>query len=203
MKKEEFNVILAGVGGQGIIFTGHILSTAALKSGYPLYCAENHGMAQRGGAVVTNLRFGNEIYTPQILEERADIIVGFEPLETLRTLHFLNPKGMIIINSKIIAPIQTTKSGEKNYPSIRSIKNFISERFDNTVMFYATTIAEKAGNPLTMSTVMLGAIAACKVLPIPEEVIQTVISEHVREEFLDINIKVFEEGYQHVKKMLK
>jgi len=199
MVKDEINIILAGIGGQGIIRVGRILSTAALKSGFHLYYSETHGMAQRGGAVVSKLRFGDNVYSQQIMGAHADLLVGLEPLEALRNIHSLGSKGMMIVNTKRILPAHAAKSDKKGYPSLKTIKNFVSKRFDNVVMFDATSLAEKAGNPLTMNVVLLGAIAATRVLPIPEKKIKDAISEHVPKDLLRINKKAFELGYNQIK----
>lgn len=199
MKIDEINIILAGIGGQGIIRVGRILSTAALKSGFHLYYSETHGMAQRGGAVVSKLRFGDNVYSQQIMGGQADLMIGLEPLEALRNLHLLDPKGMIIVNTKRIVPALASKSDKKGYPSLKTIKNFVSKRFDNVVMFDASPLAEKAGSPLTMNVVLLGAIAATGVLPIPEKKIKDAISEHVPKNFIKINKKAFELGYKQIK----
>jgi indolepyruvate ferredoxin oxidoreductase beta subunit len=203
MKKDEFNIVMAGVGGQGIILVGRILSTAILKSGYHLYYAETHGMARRGGAVVSKLRFGNGIHTPNMLGSTADIVVGFEPLEALRHIHFLNPKGMIIVNTRKIMPALASKEGGKGYPSVSEIEEFISKRFDRRILFDATAMAEKTGNPLTMSVLLLGAMSATGILPIKEDLINDSMSEHIREDMMDVNRNAFELGYRYVKEILE
>jgi indolepyruvate ferredoxin oxidoreductase beta subunit len=194
MNNGVVNIVLAGVGGQGILLIGRILSTAALKSDLHVYHSETHGMARRGGTVLSRLRLGDELHTPLILGGQADILVGFEPMETLRNIHYLRLDGLVISNTRRIMPAQLSKEQTREYPSMTGIENFITNRFNNAVIFDATALAEKTGNHLTMNIVLLGVLVASEVLPFPAETVGEAMEEHIPANLLDDNKKALKLG---------
>ncbi|MEA1976142.1 MAG: indolepyruvate oxidoreductase subunit beta [Bacillota bacterium] len=194
MKKVK-NVLLSGVGGQGIILASKVLSVGLIEAGFDVKMSEVHGMAQRGGSVTTQVRFGEKVYSPIIGLGQADILVGFEKMEAGKWLEFLNPAGKIVINDFKIpsAPILT---GDVQYPEgiIKEIKSKIK---DVTVVD-GPDLAKKVGNVKTMNIAIMGSLIKALEL---DKVInwEEVIAKVVKEKFVDVNIKAFNLGMAQVK----
>lgn len=187
------NILLAGVGGQGIILASKILSIGLINAGYDVKMSEVHGMAQRGGSVTTQVRYGDKVYSPIIGKGQADVLVSFETMETSRYLDYLNADGRIVINEHQI-PSATVLAGLADYPE--GVIETIKERA-NTTVFKAAEIAESLGNPKTMNVVLVGALI--KALGLEELDWETVIKETVKERFVEINLKALEAGMAQVK----
>jgi indolepyruvate ferredoxin oxidoreductase beta subunit len=196
MKNKNLNLIVAGVGGQGILRTDQILCNAAMNQGYDVYCFEEHGMAQRGGSVASFIRFGKDIYTPFMLEGRANLLVAFEPVEALRPLRFMNNKGLAIINTRPIIPVSVSSNKDIEYPEMEKIRTSLNENLEKVVYFDATYLAEKAGSAITMNAVMLGAISASGLLEIPKERFMESIMDRVPRKAFEMNQKAFDLGCQ-------
>lgn len=148
------NILLCGVGGQGTILASKLLSHALVNAGYDVKMSEIHGMSQRGGSVTTQVRYGDEVYSPIIGKGSADILVSFEAMEALRYLDDLNPSGVVVVNRYEI-PTATTLSGQETYPKdvIERIKSAAKAS-----VLDAARIAEELGNPKCMNVVLLGAL---------------------------------------------
>src|SRR5512135_3111205 len=116
-----FNILIAGVGGQGVLLTSKIIAEAALLSGLDVKQSEVHGMAQRGGSVLSQVRFGDRVYSPIVSEGEADLLIGFEPLETARYLHYLKDDGAVIYNTRTIGTIGVSIAAEKYPPDINEV----------------------------------------------------------------------------------
>lgn len=199
---KEFNIVLAGVGGQGILLAAEILGTAALKEGLNVRVSEIHGMAQRGGAVISNVRIGEKVLAPTVLEGTADMLLGFEPLETLRNLKFASEKTLVLMNNEAIAPPElTTKM--MNYPSLDEITEKINLFTKNVVVMEAAKLAEKAGSILTRNIVLIGGLAATGEMPVQTESLKEAMRELVPGKYTEMNMKAFELGYKYVKKKAK
>ena len=183
------NIVLAGVGGQGILLAAEILGTAAVKEGYNVQVSELHGMAQRGGAVVSNVRIGEKAIAPTVLEGTADVIVGFEPMEALRSIKFASEKTLIIINSRPF------KISGTEYPNVKEILKGINGFTDNVVAVDAVALTEKAGAVVALNIVMVGALAAAEKLPISLKTLKEALRELVPAKHLDMNMRAFELGY--------
>jgi indolepyruvate ferredoxin oxidoreductase beta subunit len=196
---DEFNVVLAGVGGQGILLAAEVLGTAAIKEGLNVQVSEIHGMAQRGGAVVSAIRIGERALSPTVLEGQADVLVGFEPIETLRSLRFASEKTLVIMNKSQITPTELTAKKLK-YPSMKEILDKIHRFTKKIVVLDAAKLARKAGNILTENVVLIGALAATEKLPMKNESIVEALRELVPAKHLDTNLKAFEFGFESVKK---
>lgn len=184
------SILLVGVGGQGTILAGKILSQALLMEGYDVKMSEIHGMSQRGGSVSTHVRYGEKIESPVIERGGADILVGFELMEALRWLEYLSQSGDLIVNNYQINPMPVLV-GKAEYPSNLQDELIKSAR---TVLFNAFDEAKALGDPRTMNTVLLG--AAAKKMGLAKLAWETVISQEVRTEFFDINIKAFKRGLE-------
>lgn len=179
------DILIVGVGGQGIILASEILSRAALGQGLNIKKAETHGMAQRGGSVVTHVRLSDSvIYSPLIPWGTADVMIAFEPLEALRYLKYINENTALIVNSN---PVKIA-----DYPDVGEILAEI-EKYGNPVILDALKLAEEAGNTLTQNTVILG--AASRYIPVKKEIIKETIRETVKKA-VDENLKAFELGAQ-------
>lgn len=195
----EFNIVLAGVGGQGILLAAEILGTAALKDKLNVRVSEIHGMAQRGGAVVSNVRIGEKVLAPTVLEGQADVLLGFEPLETLRSLRFASEKTLVVMNTEAIPPTELAARMMK-YPSLEEIGEKIRHFTKKVVAVEAAKLAKKAGNVLTENVVLIGALAASEKMPVKNESILEALRELVPSKHLDVNVKAFKLGYECVKK---
>lgn len=199
---KEFNIVLAGVGGQGILLAAEILGTAALKEGLNVRVSEIHGMAQRGGAVISNVRIGEKVLAPTVLEGTADMLLGFEPLETLRNLKFASEKTLVLMNNEAIAPPELT-TRMMNYPSLDEITEKINLFTKNVVVMEAAKLAEKAGSILTRNIVLIGGLAATGEMPVQTESLKEAMRELVPGKYTEMNMKAFELGYKYVKKKAK
>jgi indolepyruvate ferredoxin oxidoreductase beta subunit len=196
---KEFNIMLAGVGGQGILLAAEILGTAAIKEGLNVRVSELHGMAQRGGAVVSNVRIGEKVLAPTVLDGQADVLLGFEPLETLRNLKFASEKTLIIMSDEKIPPTELAAKMMK-YPCMEEIVEKIHCFTKNVTVVEAAKLAKKAGNILAQNVVLIGALAATGKMPVKTESIMKALRELVPSKHLDINVKAFKLGYECVKK---
>ncbi|MEA2089780.1 MAG: indolepyruvate ferredoxin oxidoreductase subunit beta [Thermoproteota archaeon] len=196
---KKFNIVLAGVGGQGILLAAEILGTASIKEGFNVRVSEIHGMAQRGGAVVSHVRIGGEVYAPTTTEGKADIILGLEPLEALRNITFASEKTMVLLNTERLLP-GVLFSQENSYPNLQTIIEKIRMFTSNVLTLDAADLAKKAGNILTRNTVMLGGLAATQTLPIKTGNLKEAISELVPKKYLETNLRAFKLGCETVKK---
>lgn len=187
------SIMIVGVGGQGTLLASRILGNVAIKSGFDVKVSEVHGMSQRGGSVVTYVRYGNEpVYSPVIGEGGADIIMAFEELEAYRSLPFLKKGGVLLVNSQCIDPMPVIMGKEK-YPE--NIIEKIEKKGVRLTAVNALCLAEKAGSVKAVNVVLIGLLA--KNTDIKREVWEEVIKETVPEKFLDINLKAFGLGYDH------
>ena len=179
------NVFICGVGGQGILLASEILSEVALGRGLDVKKSEVHGMAQRGGAVVSHVRFGDRVYSPVIADGEADLLVSFEKMEALRWLHSLRPAGTLVVNSQEIVP-----SGLDEYP--REIDEDLRRRVPDLLSVDALTLAEEAGNIRAVNTVMLGAFSSF--LEFDDADWRKAIEARVPPKTVDVNLRAFELG---------
>ncbi len=189
MSNNVKNILLAGVGGQGILLASEILSEVLMLSGYDVKKSEIHGMAQRGGSVTSHVRYGARVFSPIIPEGKADILFGFEQLETFRYLPMLRPGGRVLVNDlKILPP--AVALGKEKYP--QEIPGKIAERFPETKVVHGMDLALEAGNARTVNTVLIGALS--NLMDIAEETWLQAIRNMVPERFLDENLKAFALG---------
>lgn len=188
--KANVNMLLVGVGGQGTILASRIITDVALRQGYDVKMTEIHGMAQRGGSVVTQVRMGEKIHSPLIEPGQADYIVAFEQLEALRWLHFLNDKGTIIVNTQRINPM-TVITGAAEYPN--DALEQIEAQAPKMVPLNALEVAEQLGNMRVVNVVLLGAMA--KQMDIPQADWLAALEATVPARFLELNLKAFQAGY--------
>ena len=183
------NIMIVGVGGQGTLLTSRILGKLATRAGYDVKLSEGHGMAQRGGSVVTFVRYGDNVAEPIVEEGQADVLIAFERLEALRYIHFLKKDGSVIVNDWRIDPI-TVVTGVAQYPE--NIIDTLKEK-RNTIVVEATEEAKKLGAPRTFNVIVLG--AAAKYMGFDKEDWLDVIETTVPPKTIEINKKAFEIGY--------
>ncbi|MCX6820818.1 MAG: indolepyruvate oxidoreductase subunit beta [Candidatus Aenigmarchaeota archaeon] len=189
----EFNVAVAGVGGQGILTLAEILTEAAFKQGYDVRMSELHGLAQRGGSVTSQVRFGTKVYSSLIKAGHADVVFALEPLEGLRAAK-LGAAGRthFIINTHEIVPVSVTDLGDK-YPTLADVKAKLKAFSKQVIDADATGIAERETGSAVMSNIyMLGIASARGLLPIRRELLLEAIKENVPEKYFELNRKIFE-----------
>ncbi|MCD6532085.1 indolepyruvate oxidoreductase subunit beta [bacterium] len=186
------SIFITGVGGQGIILASELLSEVALSGGYDVKKSEVHGMAQRGGSVVSAVRFGEKVYSPVISEGEADVLLAFEPLEALRTLHFAKPEGKVIVNTRPIMPA-TVASGAATYP--QDLFDRIKKEVPDVVMLDGYALAKQAGSTRTVNVVLLGALS--NFLPFSEDDWMKAIERRVPPKYLEQNKTAFKLGRNH------
>ena len=184
-----FNILIAGVGGQGVLLTSKIIAEAALLQGLDVKQSEVHGMAQRGGSVLSQVRFGDKVYSPIIAEGEADLLIGFEPLETARYLHFLHEGGIAVYNTHPIGTIGVS-IGKETYP--QDIHETIEKYVPQVHPFDATNVAVEVGEKRAVNLVLLG--AALRFLPLDPSVVDNAITNSVPKKLLELNRKAFLAG---------
>lgn len=186
---ETKNIMIVGVGGQGTLLTSRILGGITLHAGYDVKLSEVHGMAQRGGSVVTFVRYGEAVTEPIVEEGQADVLIAFERLEALRYAHFLKPGGVLIVNDQRINPI-TVLTGAAEYP-----ENILETLKANHQVIAVDAMAEakKLGNAKVFNVIVLG--IAARHMDFKKEDWYTVIENTVPPKTVEINQKAFETGY--------
>ena len=180
------NIMIVGVGGQGTLLASRILGNTVINEGYDVKVSEVHGMSQRGGSVVTYVKYGDKVYSPIVDKGEADIILAFELLEAYRALPYLKKGGKIIVNDQKIDPMPVI-SGLTKYPEN------ITEKLPDATVVDALSLAKEAGNIKAVNVVLIGVMA--KSTDIPYENWVETIKTTVPSKFLEVNLKAFELGY--------
>lgn len=182
------NILLVGVGGQGTILASKILSAGLVQAGYDVKMSEIHGMAQRGGSVSTQVRYGEKVFSPIIDKGEADILVSFEIMEALRWLEYLKPGGKVIVNDYRI-PSAPILMGKQDYPE--GVLEIIAGKVGTTVI-KASKIAQDLGNVKAMNIVLFGAMV--KAMELTNISWEAIIADNVKEKFAALNVKAFQAG---------
>jgi len=185
-------LVMVAVGGQGNLLASSVLGEAALLAGVPMRMSEIHGMAQRGGVVESALIFG-DAQSPIISDGDADVLMGFEPAETLRALGKCNARSVVITNLAPLMPF-TVNIGMGVYPDLKKLQELIRAKTARLIAFNATTLAREAGNVLSVNMVLLGALTQAGVLPLTAEHVKAAMRRKTKAAFLDGNLKAFEMG---------
>jgi indolepyruvate ferredoxin oxidoreductase beta subunit len=201
-KKKALEVIICGVGGQGVVLMSELLGTAAVKGGIGVKGSEVLGMAQRGGSVFSNLRLGDDIYSPLTAEGTCDILLAVEPSEAIRNIQYLSRSSIVILNTTRVLPF-TVFLGQSGYPEIEAILGKLKKVSERVIALDASQIARKAGNIQTTNVVMMGALFGTGLLPISVEIAKDVVKNRVPAKAIDANLKAFDMGYAEVQKQLK
>jgi indolepyruvate ferredoxin oxidoreductase beta subunit len=190
------DILIAGVGGQGILLTTNVIGQAAVRKNYKVIGTETHGMAQRGGSVVSHVRIG-DVYSPLIPKGHADFLISLEPAEALRNISYLRENGFSIIN---IVPFIPRISSAK-YPKIEEILENLLE-LSQAILIDAIKIAEKAGSRLAANIAILGATSAVREFPLNDKLLKEVILESVPPKTVDINLRAFDLGREEALEQL-
>lgn len=183
-------IMIVGVGGQGTLLASRILGNVAINQGYDVKVSEVHGMSQRGGSVVTYVKYGDKVYSPIIDEGEADIVLAFELLEAYRALPYLKKGGKLIVNTQQINPMPVI-TGAMEYPA--DIEGKLKDAVDTTAID-ALALAEQAGNQKAVNVVLIGVMA--KNTDVAYEKWVDALKQTVPEKFLEVNLKAFELGYR-------
>ncbi|MFC1910386.1 indolepyruvate oxidoreductase subunit beta [Chloroflexota bacterium] len=193
---KELNIIICGVGGQGIVSVSELLGNAAIRDGQPVKGSEVLGMAQRGGSVLSNIRIGEDAFAPLIPETKSDLLLAVEPSEVLHYLGYVNKDSLIILNTHKVVPY-TVALGHSIYPEIATIIQGIKAKRIKIIELDADRLAKEAGDQRTTSVVMLGALLGSGRVPISVETVKAVISEHFPNKVAKINCHAFDLGYKY------
>lgn len=183
------NVLLAGVGGQGVVLAAEILALAAANSGFDVLQGEVHGVAQRGGIVHSHVRYGPVVHSPLARVGEVDVLVGLEKLEALRFAHFVKPGGVIVVNEEEIPPVRFSNDN-RPYPS--EAADFLRGKGFHVVEVPATERATALGEHRAANVVLLGVLS--RYLDIPREIWDKTLVERIPKRFLEINQRAFAEG---------
>jgi len=186
-------LIIVAVGGQGNLLSSRVLGEAALLSDVPVRMSEIHGMAQRGGVVESAIVFGDSDSTI-ISDGEADVLVGFEPSETIRAINKCNSKTVVITNLSPLPPF-TVAIGKGTYPDLNEVQDLIRAKTANLIAFDAADLAKEAGNVMSVNMVLLGAMIQTDILPLKADSIKEIIKTKTKKAFVDINLKAFDLGF--------
>ena len=189
MSDKVTNILLVGVGGQGILLAAEILSETCMLAGFDVKKSEIHGMSQRGGSVVSHVRFGKEVFSPIVPEGEGDILFGFELMESYRSLTLLKPGATVVANDLCIAP-PSVLMGQEVYPTDLAFR--IQDRFPDFILVDGQGLAIEAGNARAANTVLLGAVS--KRLDIAENFWIESIERMVPKKAVAVNLKAFAVG---------
>ena len=184
-----FNIVIAGVGGQGVLMASKVLAESALASNMDVKQNEVHGMAQRGGSVISFVRIGDKVNSPVVMPGSADLLISFEPLEALRYSHFLKPGGRLVYNKVSINPC-TVAAGLAIYPD--DVEQQIAAACANSQGIEALSIAREAGNGKAVNMVMVGTVM--NYLPLKEEIITEVVKQISQSKGVEINLRALAGG---------
>ncbi len=193
----KYTIQIVGVGGQGVLLASMVLGNAAMRAGHEVAMSEVHGMAQRGGSVLSTLRFGKGVISPLEASGGADLIMGFEPVETCRSLSLGNKETKILMNLDPVYPSMVA-AGFESYPDIGELVASVRKESSHLVTIEATKLAVEAGKAVAANAVMIGAVGAAKGFPLPKELLKEVLLETVPEKSKDLNSRAFDMGYEAI-----
>jgi len=190
---KNYRVFFTGVGGQGTLLATTVLAEAAILAGYNAVTSEVHGMAQRGGVVESTAVIG-DVRSPIISDGEADVLLGFEPVETYRAMRKCSADSVVVSNTVPITPYSVA-IGKGRYPNVEKLFDFVRGQVKQLITIDAQVLAQQAGSMLSANIVMLGALARIGVLPIPREAFEETIRTKTKVKFVEINFQAFELGF--------
>lgn len=193
----KLDMVFSGIGGQGIVVLSDIFCEAALLDGFDVAKAEVHGMAQRGGSIVAYVRIGEKVEAPLIEQGKADVLLGFEILETARVLPMLRKGGTVVVNAKYIPP-NCAVQGSVEFKKPQDLITLIRKKALRVHEVDGAGIAEKVGNPIVVNTVLLGALSALPENPIKKETLEKAICSRLKPKFHGVNLQAFQLGRESV-----
>lgn len=192
---KKMDILVTGVGGQGVVLASDIIGEAALSAGYDVKKTDTLGMAQRGGSVVSNVRIAPKVWSPMIREGEVDLILAFEKLEAARWSHFLRPGGITVINNYEQPPLSVSL-GQEAYPADEDISSALKRRTEEIYLVDGTGRANELGNVRTLNIYMLGCLSVFA--PLSTDAWKESISRRIPERIRDINLKAFEIGREEI-----
>ncbi|MCX6011470.1 MAG: indolepyruvate ferredoxin oxidoreductase subunit beta [Chloroflexi bacterium] len=199
---KEFNVLITGVGGQGVILISELLGEAAVKDQLKVRGSEILGMAVRGGSVTSAIRLGEDVYGPLIPTSKCSALVGMKPSEALRNITCLSKSSLVILNTAVTVPF-TVPLGQSSYPSLEAILEKLNKAAERVIQLDAAKLAQEAGSLLTTNITMLGALFGTGRLPIKVSTIKEAIEERFPAKLAPVNMKAFDLGYESCRRALK
>jgi len=199
---KEFNILITGVGGQGVILMSELLGRAAVADNLRVRGSEILGMAVRGGSVTSAIRIGEDVYGPLIPTGKCNALVGMEPSEALRNISYLSKSTLVLLNTVVTVPF-TVSIGESTYPSLEEILRQLGKASDRIIQLDAAKTAQDAGSRLATNVVMLGALFGTGQLPIKTATIKETIQAHFPAKVAPVNIKAFNLGYEACRQAVK
>jgi len=196
---ETKRIVFVGVGGQGNLLSSQALGEAALLAGMPVNVSEVHGMAQRGGVVESAVVMGGAL-SSIVSDGEADVLMSFEPSETLRALAKCSPASTVITNIVPLVPF-TVAVGKGAYPDIKASLELIRKKVKRLIALNAIALAEEAGSAMAVNIVMLGALAQSGTLPLTRDHFLAALKKTIKKKLLDVNLKAFDLGFEAAAKM--
>jgi len=187
--EQSGSILIAGVGGQGTLLASRVLGGMFVQKGFDVKVSEVHGMSQRGGSVVTYVKYGPKVYSPVIEKAEADVILAFEQCEGARWLPYLKKGGKMIMNTQTVAPLPVI-TGQMQYP--QDLPDKLRRKGVDLVAFNALALAEKAGTAKAVNLTLIGTLS--KTMPFSKEDWHTVIADNVPARFMQVNLDAFELG---------
>ncbi|HOP08063.1 MAG TPA: indolepyruvate oxidoreductase subunit beta [candidate division Zixibacteria bacterium] len=190
MENKNYNILIVGVGGQGVLLASELISEAAMMHGFDVKKSEVHGMSQRGGVVSTHVKIGPKVYSPTIEYGQVDVVMAFEAAEGLRALDWMKKDGVAIVSTSRIVPAIVTSSKQFSYPDdpVATMR----KKAANVIAVDADRIAHELGNPRLVNTILLGVLS--NHLPFDLSLWQETIKTKVKPKFVDINLQAFDRG---------
>ena len=188
---DSYNLIIAGVGGQGVILAGNIIGEVALAAGYDVKKTDTLGMAQRGGSVVSHLRIAPQVYSPLIKVGEADILIALEKLEAARWSYYLKQDGIAIVNDQSLPPLSVS-AGRDKYPTDKEITDILGQRTEKHYLVKGAECAVRLGNIKALNVFMLGCLSC--LLPFENSLWKEIISKSLPQKVVQMNLNAFEQG---------
>ncbi len=197
---EKIDLLIVGVGGQGVVLASDILGEVGMASGYDVKKADALGMAQRGGSVVSHVRWGEKVHSPLVRKGDADLLVAFEKLEAARWAEHLRPDGVALVNNESLMPL-TVSSGYESYPDDDQIEDLLRYRTNRVYLVDGPAIAEELQNRNILNVIILGFLSSF--LPVARETWIDIISHRSPSKFLELNLRAFDRGKREAQKKRK
>ncbi len=196
-KKDRLRIFFTGVGGQGTLTATTLLARAVLQEGLPVSSGEIHGMAQRGGVVESTVLIGGW-QSPTISHGEADVLLGFEPLETLRALPYLKAGGLVLSSTDPVSP-PGVSAGRDQYPDIEAIKNTVQNCAGKAYFLPCKTLGREAGSAQSGNMALLGALCACGIMPFGPDALKQAVKNFLAPKLVEMNLKAVELGADYIK----
>ena len=193
----QFNVMVVGVGGQGNLLLSQLIASAARSEGFDVQTGETLGMAQRGGPVMSFVRYGKKVYTPIIPDREAHTLIAIEPAEALRSIRYVGQQTSVLLNTNEKRPLGVLL-GEAKYPDLKTILTTLSSTGAKTFTLNARELAERVGNTKTANVCLLGGMAALGNSQIQVESFRSALKETLPERVLQVNMQAFQLGYETI-----